>query len=71
MDDEIAHVAAGVRWFEHLCKKADLDPAQHYQTIVRAHFTKGLKAPFNRTARDRAGFPPAYYEPLAGETIRR
>lgn len=66
LEDEIAHVAAGVRWFDHLCQAAGRDPAQHYQTIVRAHFTKGLKAPFNRAARDRAGFPPAYYEPLAG-----
>ncbi|HXP97587.1 MAG TPA: ferritin-like domain-containing protein [Telmatospirillum sp.] len=65
LNDEIAHVATGVRWFDHLCKAADLDPARHYQAIVRAHFTKGLKAPFNRQARDHAGFPPAYYEPLA------
>lgn len=66
LEDEVAHVAAGVRWFDHLCRAAGLDPARHYQTIVRTHFTKGLKAPFNREARDRAGFPPAYYEPLAG-----
>ncbi len=65
LEDEIAHVAAGVRWFDRLCSKAGLDPAPHYQEIVRGHFTKGLKAPFNREARDRAGFPPAYYEPLA------
>jgi hypothetical protein len=24
-----------------------------------------LKPPFNREARDRAGFPASYYEPLA------
>jgi uncharacterized ferritin-like protein (DUF455 family) len=65
LEDEIVHVAAGVRWFNHLCQAAGLAPASHYQQIVRAHFTKGLKAPFNREARDRAGFPPAYYEPLA------
>jgi uncharacterized ferritin-like protein (DUF455 family) len=66
LEDEVAHVAAGVRWFEHGCHAAGFTPAPHYQSIVRAHFPKGLKAPFNRAARDRAGFPPSYYEPLAG-----
>lgn len=67
LEDEISHVEAGVRWFRHLCDANGLDPARHYQAIAGAHFTKGLKAPFNRAARDRAGFPPAYYEPLAKE----
>ncbi|PKU25211.1 DUF455 domain-containing protein [Telmatospirillum siberiense] len=65
LEDEISHVEAGVRWFRHLCETTGLDPARHYQAIAGAHFTKGLKAPFNRAACDRAGFPPAYYEPLA------
>jgi uncharacterized ferritin-like protein (DUF455 family) len=67
LEDEITHVATGVRWFNHLCDATGQDPARQYQMIVSTHFTKGLKPPFNRNARDRANFPPAYYEPLAGK----
>ena len=63
--DEVGHVAVGVRWFERLCQASDLDPAATYRDRVRRHFTGLLKPPFNREARDRAGFPAAYYEPLA------
>ena len=65
LDDEVAHVAVGVRWFDFLCHRRRLDPAATFQSIVRRHFTKGLKAPFNHDARQRAGLPREYYEPLA------
>ncbi|MTJ80142.1 MAG: ferritin-like domain-containing protein [Telmatospirillum sp.] len=64
LEDEISHVAAGVRWFEALCRQTGTDPVARYHAIVGAHFPKGLKAPFNRPARDRAGMAPDYYEPL-------
>ncbi len=64
--DEIHHVAVGVRWFDVLCRQSGDDPAATYQAIIRRHFTKGLKAPFNHQARAQAGFPAAYYETLAG-----
>jgi uncharacterized ferritin-like protein (DUF455 family) len=70
LDDEISHVAAGVRWFDWSCRRTGDDPARSFQAIVARHFPKGLKAPFNRGARDRAGFPAAYYEPAAGKSGR-
>ena len=63
--DEISHVAAGVRWFETLCRAAGEDPTTAYQRIAQYHFTKGLKAPFNLEARMQAGYPPVYYQSLA------
>ena len=63
--DEIGHVAVGVRWFEFLCREGGLDPERTFHARVRRYFTGALKPPFNRAARDRAGFPPAYYEKLA------
>jgi len=63
--DEIRHVAAGARWFERFCRDRRLDPAATFRDRVRRHFTGMLKPPFNRTARQAAGFPTAYYEPLA------
>ena len=64
-DDEIGHVAVGARWFDALCRTRCLDPAATFQDLVRRHFSGALKPPFNRDARDRAGFPASYYAPLA------
>lgn len=64
-DEEIGHVAVGARWFAALCRTRCLDPATTFQDLVRRHFSGALKPPFNRGARDRAGFPASYYAPLA------
>ena len=63
--DEIRHVAAGRRWFEWLCERRGREPRQAFHALVRRHFTGALKPPFNRRAREEAGFPSAYYEDLA------
>ena len=63
--DEIAHVAAGRRWFEWACARRDLPPVETYQELVRRHFRGILKPPFNEAARTEAGFGAAFYRPLA------
>ena len=63
--DEIGHVAAGKRWFDHLCARRGLDPVATYHALVRRHFRSPLKPPFNTEARGQAGLDAAYYEPLA------
>lgn len=63
--DEITHVAIGHRWFDHVCQEKGLAPADQFQKLVRQHYNGSLKPPFNRTSRDRAGLPAAFYEPLA------
>jgi uncharacterized ferritin-like protein (DUF455 family) len=62
--DEIDHVAAGVRWFDELCRARDLVPEKTFRERVRRYFKGELKPPFNREARAAAGFPARYYEPL-------
>ncbi|MGH7095990.1 MAG: ferritin-like domain-containing protein [Stellaceae bacterium] len=64
-DDEIGHVASGVRWFDFVCRTRGLDPEATFAERVRRHFKGLVKPPFNIDARDRAGFPSTYYEPLA------
>lgn len=64
-EEEIAHVAAGARWFHTLCRIDDQDPQTRYQTLVKQHFKGGLKLPFNFNARKIAGLPEEYYLPLA------
>lgn len=64
--DEIGHVAAGRRWFEHVCAARGLAPVAAWQSLVRRHFHGTLKPPFNDDARAAAGFDAAFYQPLAG-----
>jgi uncharacterized ferritin-like protein (DUF455 family) len=63
--EEIGHVAAGRRWFEHFCAAAGLAAEPTYHRLVRQYFRSALKPPFNAAAREAAGLPAAFYEPLA------
>jgi uncharacterized ferritin-like protein (DUF455 family) len=63
--DEIAHVAAGRRWFEWACAREGLPPVATYHDRVRRYFKGTLKPPFNEDARAQAGFAAAFYAPLA------
>lgn len=60
--EEIEHVAAGRRWFQWECARRGLDPVARYRDLVRRYHRGGLKPPFNRAARDAAGFAAAFYE---------
>ncbi|MBF0250273.1 MAG: ferritin-like domain-containing protein [Alphaproteobacteria bacterium] len=64
-EDEVRHVAAGVRWFEHVCGQRGLSAAATFHDLVRARFKGRVKPPFNIAARTRAGMARDYYEPLA------
>lgn len=65
-DEEVPHVAAGVRWFRYLCERRGLAAVETFHEIVRARFRTTLKAPFNDAARAAAGMTPDFYAPLAG-----
>jgi uncharacterized ferritin-like protein (DUF455 family) len=65
VDDEIRHVAAGRRWFEHACAARGLAPVAAYHELVRRHFRGALRPPFNAAARASAGLTPEFYEPLS------
>ena len=60
-DDEITHVAAGRRWFEHLCARQGVAPVATWRALVARYFGGRLKPPFNEESRRRAGLTPAYY----------
>nr|WP_087573407.1 ferritin-like domain-containing protein [Sphingomonas sp. CDS-1] len=65
MTDEIRHVAAGTTWFGHATKRLGVNPANHYQILVKRHFRGALKPPFNDSARRQAGLTREFYTPLA------
>ena len=64
-DEEIGHVAAGSRWFRRLAAHRGKEAETYFRDLVVNHFRGQLKRPFNATARDRAGLPGRFYEPLA------
>jgi uncharacterized ferritin-like protein (DUF455 family) len=53
--EEVAHVAAGTRWFRHCCASAGVDPESTFLDLLR-RFEAPIRPPFNRTARAQAGF---------------
>jgi uncharacterized ferritin-like protein (DUF455 family) len=54
--DEIGHVAIGNHWYRWLCRRDGLDPIAHYAQLVRQYEAPRLRPPFNREAREAAGF---------------
>lgn len=65
LQDEIRHVAAGVRWFGHACAIRGDSPANAWRALVNAHFRGVLKPPFNDSARAAAGLTKEFYEVVA------
>lgn len=65
--EEIAHVAAGKRWFDWLCARRGLTPDATWRSLVARHFKGALKPPFNAEARRAAGLHASFYEPAAPE----
>ena len=64
-NEEIAHVAAGQRWFERVCAVRGVNPLETFHTLVENRFSGLLKPPFNRDARRSAGMADHYYADIA------
>jgi uncharacterized ferritin-like protein (DUF455 family) len=62
-DDEIKHLAVGVRWFEYCCSLAKAQPQARYAELLAARFRGDLKPPFNLPARAKAGMDESYLKP--------
>ncbi|WP_138510163.1 ferritin-like domain-containing protein [Maricaulis alexandrii] len=63
-NEEIGHVATGMRWFLAVSATLNQEPEAHFHALVTRYFKGHLKPPFNIPARLEANFPPDYYEPL-------
>jgi uncharacterized ferritin-like protein (DUF455 family) len=57
--EEVAHVAAGSRWFAWCCAEAHADPSATFEALIARHLRGALRGPFNTEARLRAGFTEA------------
>ena len=54
--EEVAHVAAGSRWFHYCCARDGLAPGREFIRLVREVARASVRPPFNREARLAAGF---------------
>ena len=56
LEEEIGHVAAGNRWYRHVCQARGLDPIATYRELIVQYDAPKLKSPYNLEARRLAGF---------------
>lgn len=56
LSEEVAHVAAGTRWFRWCCERDAIDPRDTFLDLLRDYMGRNLRGPFNRPARLEAGF---------------
>jgi uncharacterized ferritin-like protein (DUF455 family) len=54
--EEIAHVAAGSRWFRWYCERAGVEPRLRFRELLKEYAGGYLHGPFNLEARLAAGF---------------
>lgn len=54
--EEVAHVAAGSRWYRWYCDRAGIEPRSRFRELLREHAGGVLHGPFNIDARLAAGF---------------
>jgi len=56
LEEEVAHVAVGTRWFHFACEARQLDPEATFEKLLGACRAGQLRGPFNHPARRAAGF---------------
>ena len=54
--EEVAHVAAGSRWFAWCCARSGVEPEATFVRLVAEHAAGAIKLPLNTAARLAAGF---------------
>jgi uncharacterized ferritin-like protein (DUF455 family) len=67
--EEVAHVAAGSRWFRWYCEREGVEPLPRFRELLAEYARAVLYGPFNHEARSAAGFGEdelAALERLAG-----
>ncbi|WP_028311410.1 ferritin-like domain-containing protein [Derxia gummosa] len=64
--DEVGHVRIGNRWYDWLCERDGLSPANAHVELAQRYRVGLPRAPFNTEARLAAGFTPEQLDAFAG-----
>jgi uncharacterized ferritin-like protein (DUF455 family) len=67
--EEVAHVAAGTRWFRWCCERDGLEPCSTFIGLLREYMGGSLRGPFNHAARQAAGFDAEEMDQLAALAV--
>jgi len=62
--EEVAHVAAGSRWYRWCCEREGIEPRAKFRELLAAYARPVLHGPFNLEARKAAGFDAEELEGL-------
>ena len=62
--EEVAHVAAGSRWFRWFCEQRGVEPRATFRALLQQYAGGVLHGPFNLPARRAAGFDAEELESL-------
>lgn len=65
--EEVAHVAAGSRWYRWHCARAGVEPVARFRELLREYAGGVLHGPFNLDARLAAGFDLLELEQLQAQ----
>jgi uncharacterized ferritin-like protein (DUF455 family) len=65
--EEVAHVAAGSRWYRWYCGRAGVEPRSRFRELLREYAGGVLHGPFNTAARLEAGFDADELQSLQAE----
>lgn len=65
--EEVAHVAAGSRWYRWYCERVGVEPRSHFRHLLRQYAGGVLHGPFNVQARLQAGFDADELDSLQAE----
>jgi uncharacterized ferritin-like protein (DUF455 family) len=68
--EEVAHVAAGTRWYRWYCAREGVEPRARFIALLKEHAGGYLNGPFNLEARLLAGFDHDELADLQAEASR-
>ncbi|KAG4384506.1 hypothetical protein GLYMA_13G292102v4 [Glycine max] len=68
-DEEVAHVAVGVYWFDSICEKLNCAPDFTFKDLLKEYNVE-LKGPFNYSARDKSGIPGDWYDDASSASTK-
>jgi uncharacterized ferritin-like protein (DUF455 family) len=68
--EEVAHVAAGSRWFRWCCERDGVDPDAEFARLIALHARGAVRGPFNLEARSAAGFSAVELAAMTAPTER-
>lgn len=62
IQEEVSHVAYGLKWFEYICKRNKKQPSQEFKTILQKHGLKINPKQLNWELRKKTGLSMEFFD---------